>query len=858
MKASFYLRTMARESRGMRRRLLFFIACLAVGVAAVVSVAGLAASLDGAIRSEARQLLAADLAVSGWDAPPEENLDRILATVGETEKALVKELVTVVAAPPRSDPAAPDRAVPGPSRLVELKAVDGSYPFYGNLEVNPPRPLAELLTPETAVAAPELLTALGLAVGDVLKVGGESYRIAGVVTSEPDRLGGAFTLGPRLFLSIDGLARARLESRGSRVRHRILVKLPETLTLTRLAALAESLEEELGTPYRVETWVEAQPALRRGIRRAERFLGLVALLSLLAGGIGVAQTVRAYLAGRMDAIAVLKCLGLRPRQILVLYLGQTALLGLLGSLAGIALGLAIELAVPHFLDGLIAPGALDPWQPGPVLRGLGLGVGVALLFSLPPLLSVRQVPPARVLRRNAEPLPTGRWVGLGTGALLVGGIFALAAAQSGSLRLGAGFTGALAVAAALLAGAAWLTTRLAGSLAGRVGEGRVGEGRLALSQGLAALARPGSGTLGAIMALGLGVLVVLAMSLVQRHLSARFEADLPTAAPNLFLINIQPEQWQGVEGLLRKEGAENLDSVPVVTARLAVVDGKTVEELRDDKKGGSRRWALTREQQLTYLDRLPPDNEILEGALWSDPEHPEISVEEEFAEWLDLSIGSVLRFDIQGVPAELTVTSIRRVDWESFGINFYLVVEPGVLEEAPQQRIAAFRLPRGEEQRVQDLLAAGFPNVTLFNVREILEKVGGVIRKVGLGVRLLGGFTVLAGIAILAGAISATTARRGREVALLKTLGMTRFAVVRIFSIEYTLVGLAAGLIGTVGGGVLAWAVLTWGMEIPFDFEPGLYLAALGGSIALAVVAGLAASLRALGRRPVEVLRAEG
>jgi putative ABC transport system permease protein len=901
---------MLRESRGQRRRLLFFTACLAIGVAAVVAVAGLASSLDRSIRGEARQLLAADLVVQGRSpAPPQ--VQAALAALPEAQpvqveqtpgpqapirqapvrQARVQELVTIAAAAPRGE-------VPGPSRLVELKAVSPGYPFYGTLRLDPERPLSELLDASTALAAPELLAALGLAPGDPIKIGSATFRIAGAVVSEPDRLSGTFSLGPRLLVSTDGLARAELTGRGSRVSHRLLVKLPPALARERVREIAAALKEAAGPAFRVETYTEAQPELRRGLARAERFLGLVALLSLSAGGIGVAQTVRAWLAGRMDSIAVLKCLGVRPREVLALYLGQTALLGLAGSAVGALAGIGVMLVVPRLLPEFIPAAAVRPFQPAAVARGLALGTGVALLFSLPTLAAVRRVPPARVLRRDAEPVPPSRWARAVAGLAVAAGLFALAAAQSGSPLLGAGFVAGIAAATGALAGAAWLLTRLASQVRERLGSRPL---PVALGHGLAALARPGAATFGALVALGLGVLVVLSMSVVEDRLSARLRADLPAEAPTVFLLGIQPDQWPEVERLLAGQGATRIDSVPVVTARLAAIDGRTAEELlaegratgaeagegrpdggrgeqgqagaegsgetRRDRAGpgrerrdegrrdGSRRWALTREQRLTYLETLPADNQIIAGTLWSDPSLPELSIEEEFASDLGLRLGSRLTLDIQGVPLELAVTSLRRVEWETFGINFFLVAEPGALDEAPQQRLAAARLPPGSEQGTQDLLVSRFPNVTLLNVRAILEKVAAVLEKLGLGVRFLGGFTVLSGIAILAGAVAAGAARRGREVALLKTLGMTRLGVACVFSVEYCLVGLAAGLIGAVGGGVLAWAVVTEGMELPWSFDGRFYLAAVAGSALLAVVAGLAASSGALRQRPIEVLR---
>jgi len=865
---SFYFRALLRESRGSRGRFVFFVACLSVGVAAVVAVAGLSSSLDEGIHKEARQLLAADLAVdASRPLPPDLDLDKLgLAGVQRTE---IRETVTVVAAPPAA--ATPDR--PGASQLVELKVVKGEYPFYGELKLRPQRPLSELLRPDTAVVAAEMLTHLGLHIGDTLRIGGQPFRIAGEVLAEPDRVSVSMTLGPRVFLAAEGFDRTGLAARGSRIGYRTLIKLPAGLdpALERIQERLRSVLPE--TVYRVQSYREAQPSLRENLARVERFLGLVALLSLFVGGIGVAQSVRAWLAGRLDAIAILKCLGMRPREIFPLYLGQTALLGLAGSVVGIVAGAAVELLLPSLFPDLIPAELIRPWQPLALVRGLGLGVGVAVLFSLPPLSAVLRVPPARVLRREAEPLPIHRWTTALTVVALGLGVWIMASVQAHSWDLGARFTGGVALAAGLLAGAAALVSRWVRRLP------REAVRSLSLRHGLSALARPGAAAMSAIVALGLGVLVVVAMSLVQQRLTAEISAEVPRDAPTAFLIDIQPAQWPGVEALLRQQGATNIESVPVVMARLAAIDGTSVEELartwdenpgrgrpgerregeHEGARGGQRRgrWALTREQRLTYLRELPKDNEIVAGKLWSDPRRAEVSVEQEYAENLGIHLGSTLRFDIQGVPVDLAVTSLRTVDWRTFGINFFLVVEPGVLDKAPQQRLAAIRLPRGSEQRVQDLLVASYPNVTVLRIREILEKIVKVLDRIGLGIRFLGGFTVLAGVAILAGAVSAGSARRGREVALLKTLGMTRRGVAAAFAVEYALIGLVAAAIGAGGGYLLAWGVITRGFEMRWQLQPWPFAAALLAGVVLTVLAGLAASLRALEMRPIEVLRTE-
>ncbi|MBI5017046.1 MAG: ABC transporter permease [Deltaproteobacteria bacterium] len=851
MRLSLYSRAWVWESRGAFGRLAFFGACLAVGVAAVVAVAGLSDGVEQALRAEARNLLAADLQVEGHRPLPT-SLSAAVAAVPGARWVEVRQLPTVAAAPGRAGAA-------GPSELVELKAVGPGYPFYGTLQLEPRRALSDLLTPDAAVVAPELLERLGLRVGGHLLLGGAAFRVVGTVDAEPDRIAFSLTLGPRVFVSLEGLRRTGLETLGSRIEYRALVALPAGVSSARAEAVANRLRAALPDPsaFRVQTYTQAQPNLRRALDRGTRFLGLVALLSLLIGGIGVAQTVRAWLAERIDSIAVLQCLGVRPREILALYLGHTALVAMVGSAVGAAAGVAVQAAAGRLAQGLLPASALRLWQPAALLRGMSLGVGVALLFSLPLLMALRRVPPVRVLRHDAEPLPPSRWAQAATVLALAGGVLGTAWAQSGSAAMGAEFTAGLAGAVLILG----LAARAAARLAAAVPERWVA-GRVSLRHGLGALARPGAGTLGAVVGLGLGVLLVLAMYLVQARLGAELGGELPRDAPTAFLLDVQPDQWAGVRTILEAKGATRIDSVPVVMARLKAVDGRSVAELASkastqDGERGRRRWVFTREQRLTYLRALPPGNEVVEGRLWSDPRRPEVSVEDDFARDLGARLGSTLTFDVQGVPLDLEVTSLRRVEWRTFGINFFLVVEPGVLESAPQFRLVSARLPPGGEQRAQDLLAARYPNVTLLKVRAILEKILAVLNRVALGVQFLGGFTVVAGIAILAGAVSAGSVRRGREVALLKTLGMTRRGVAAAFALEYALVGAVAGLIGSAGAGVAAWAVLTRGMEIPFRLDALPYAAAVAASVLLAVTAGLAASGRALGRRPVDVLRAE-
>lgn len=851
MRARILVRLCLRESRGSRGRLAVFVLCLAVGVAAVVAVAHLSDALRGGIRSRARELLAADLVVSGRAALPPA-LDALLADTTVSARADTIELVSVVAAPPQGE-------VPGPSRLAEIKAVDGPYPHYGQLVLQPDGPLSALLDEQSAVVASELLSSLGLAQGDELRIGGVAFRIAGQVLAEPDRLNFSLASGPRVFISRAGLARTPLLGFGARARWRALLALPAGTLPADVERLERTLEEGLSeeASIRVETYTDAQPSLRRGVDRAESFLGLLALLSLLIGGIGVAQTVQAWLTQRLASIAILRCLGVRPREVLTLYVLQTTLLGLAGSAVGVVAGVLVAAALPHVLRAeeflpSLPLGALSAWQPWAALRGLALGTGVGLLFALPALLTARAVPPLLVLRRDAEFVRRGRAARTLMLAVIGAGVFAAAWAQSESLLFAGLFTGGLAAVSGALA----LAARGLVWLAARAPRRRLG---LRLRHGLAALARPDAGTRSGTVALGVGSAVVLALQLVQARLDDALSNAVPAAAPTEFLIDIQPGQWEQVQSQLVAQQAESIESVPVVMARLSAIDGVVIDELvRSRPRGAGRpRWVLTREQRLTWMETLPAGNRITEGSLWSDPARLEVSLEEGFAEDLDVGLGSVLRFDVAGRPVELLVTSLRDVEWSTFGINFFVVAEPGALDDAPSVRLAAARLPPGGGQRLQDALALAAPNVSVIRVHEILEKLRGVMTQVALGVRLLGLFSVVAGIAILAGSIGTGAWLRRREIALLKTLGATRGDVATIHAVESALVGAVAGVLGAVGGAALAGTVSLSLLELPWQFDVWPVLLTVPAAALLSAAAGRVASARALAIEPLAVLRTE-
>jgi putative ABC transport system permease protein len=844
MTFALFWRSLWRESRGARGRLLFFAACVAVGVTAVVGVAALSDAVELGIRTRSRELLGGDLAIeSRTDLGDTSRFFSPRLLAAKPARLEMRVLSTMVHTPS------------GASQLAELKAVDVSqspYPLTGQLTLEPARPLSELLDDESVLVSP----ALKLAVGDTLFVGGQAFRVAGQVVSEPDPVTFSFSFGPRVLMTRAALERTGLLGLGQRLRFRTLLRFAPNTSEATLKAYKRALEASIpggGTYVRVETHADAQPALRETLERVERYMGLVALLSLLVASVGVAQIVSTWLAQATPQTAIMRCLGLRPREIMALYLGHVILLALVGSLVGSALGAALPALVALARPELV-PGPLEltlPWAA--MLRGWLLGLGVALVFSLPPLTAVWKVSPALVLRAEVAPLPVPRALRLLAAGLLLTGVFGAAYAQTGKLPLAAAFAGGVSLLGVLL----WLGARALLWAIGRLPRERM---PALLWQGAAALARPGAGAVGSIVVLGMGALVVLGLSLVQGVLAREIVEALPPEAPSLFMMDIQPDQWPGVERSLQQAGATHVQSVPVIMGRLRAVDGRAVETLVQERAATATeqdrpRWVLTREQRMTSLPSLPESNQLVAGELWKDPAPNEVSVEVEFARDLGAQLGSTLTFDVQGVPMDFRVTSLRSVMWRSFAINFFLVVEPGYLDDAPQSRFAGARLPPSAEQALQDQLATGYPNISVLRVHQLIERAAALFEQAALAVRLLGGFAIVTGLLVLTGAVAASQLRRAREAALLKVLGLTRLRVIAMFATEYALLGAVSGLIAVLGAYTLA-ALFTRAV-LELDTPPSLAVCAIGfiGTIVFSLGAGLLASARALNVPPLAVFR---
>jgi len=838
----FEIRMALRELRGGARHIVSLFGCVALGVAAIVAVGTLAATVDRTLTREAKTLLGGDLEVRSarpLEASAEaaiERLRRAGATVTE-----IRELVAM------------SRQGEGTSLLVELKAIDGSYPLYGHLTTAPADPLPVLLGNRGVVVEPEVLRRLDVEPGDRITIGAETFTIRGVVGSEPDRATGFFALGPRVFLARSALDGTGLVQPGSRVRYRTLLRLPPALAPR---SARQALARDLADPtIRVVALDEAQPGLRRSLTQLASYLGLVGLASLLVGGIGVASAIGSLMKRRRATIAVLKCLGAESRTILRTYLVQSLLIGLAGSVAGALLGLAGQPLVLRLLAGLVPFPLVTGIDAGALVRGVAMGGLTTVLCAVWPLLEIRAIPPSLVLRRDVEIdrlrfRPPWR-----AGLPIVAGLAALALWQAGSLGIAGIFLGGAVAALAILALLARLLV---------VGERALPRPRtFAWRQGLAGLRRPGGHASGVIVALGVGVMLLVAVALLDASLRQHMDHAAREDTPSFFFVDIQPDQRDTFTALLAQTGGTPAVLTPVVRSRLAEIDSVPVTREAIERRrtrGDDRTWYFTRDYVLTWAAEVPTTNRISRGRWWTAAEaaaRARISVEADAAKYLGVDVGSTLTFDVQGVRITAEVMSLREVDWQTLSTNFFVIFSQGALDGAPTTFVATARVPRAREAPLQDAVTARLPNVTAVPVRDVLERVASVLDRIAVAVRVMALLTVATGLVVMAGALAASRSQRLYESVVLRALGATRGAVARAFAVEYACLGAVAGLGGTLLAVALAWGVLRFVLEVPPHVPPAALALGILLSTGVALAVGFLATFRLLGQKPLPILRQE-
>ncbi|MGC9950010.1 MAG: FtsX-like permease family protein [Bryobacteraceae bacterium] len=841
-----------RDLRSSPAKFLFVILAVAVGVGALTGVRSFSRAFHTLLMRQARTLMAGDVSLRVFAQPTTEQTAAITALEKRGARdTSVTETLTMANTAEAPDP-----------MLVAVKAIDPAvYPFYGEVKLDPPAALRAVLDAGSAAISDDLLIRLKARVGGTLRLGGQDFRIAAVLVSEPDRLTGSINVGPRVMISRAGLDRTGLISLGSRAAQRYLFLLPPRAPDVQQVRneLKQAFPEGMIADYR-----ETHPIITRGLERSTTFLSLISLIALIVGALGVATAMHAHLQQKMDTIAILKCLGARSGQVLRIYLTQTLALGLAGGVLGVAFGTLVQRAFPVLI------GRFFPVPPHmgldlvPAAQGLAIGILTTLLFTLPTLLGIREIRPAVIFRREmteARPDWLRRWShsrqALATAAAILAGIGLIAAWLAGtalrdSLHIGAYFAGGLLVSLLVIAAVAWLLLR--GLRLLMRGSGRALPA--ALRQGIANLYRPGNHAQTVLVTLGTGVMFTLTVYLVQHAVLTEMMQNAPPGMPNVFMLDIPGAQRQALTDLLkRQKGIETPPEIlSSVAVRLTSVNGVPVEKLGLQEWG--RRFLRTR--SVTTAPARPHETEILSGAWWdAHPSTPQVCASEEAARTLHLKAGMALDWTAWGRTLHSNLACIQRTDSVRMNARFEFIFSPGSLEGFPAIYYGSVRVKPRDVAAVQRAVYEKMPTITVINMADVLEIVQQVVDQIALVVRFVSAFTIVAGAIILASSVAGTRFGRVREVVILKTLGATRRRVAGIFSMEFLVLGAAAGLLGSALATGFTAVVVKRLLKAEFHFDPAADLFSIALTALVAVAAGWLASYRILGQKPLEVLRDE-
>lgn len=871
----FVLRMAWRESRASGSRLLLLTAAISIGVGALVAISSFTDNLRTAVEGQSRALMGGDISLSARSTPDSALtvlLDSVTRAAGSDP---VRDRATVInfagmAYVPRTSG----------TRLVQVSGVSGGYPFYGQVRTTPAGAWSRLGDGHYTLVDPSFLTALGAAIGDTMSLGESRFVIAGTVTSFPGDVGIRSAFGPRVFIPAAYLDETRLLTFGSRAEYQWFLRTPATIDTK---ALANTWRNRLRLKQAgIRTAVESEENLKEFLDQLGRYLGLVALIALLLGGIGVGSAVQVFIRRKRDGIAILRCLGATSGQVFGIYLLQAVVMGFAGSAIGVVLGLLLQLALPSVFGAFLPLDVAVRPSPAAILTGLGVGIWVALVFALLPLLAVRTVPPLAVLRRDVDTaaLPRAdRWTWAARAALGLS-VVALAGLQVANALQGLIFAASIGTALLILWAAAlgltralrrWFPHRLA----------------YVYRQGLANLYRPANQTVAVVLALGFGAFLLGALAVMQHNLLRQLKLDGGIGRPNLVFFDVQPDQRADVEALIRGQGLALQPAVPIVPMRIAAINGKraaemladTTEQPRESQRpperqrggqGGRRagdrpaRWALRREFRSTYRDTSVSSEKVVVGDWWTAGEpkagpgpYP-ISMETGVASDLNVTIRDTITWDIQGIQVVTVIKNLRTVNWARFEPNFFVVFPNGPLDDAPQSFVLLTRVDDAAAMgRLQRLVVEQHPNVTSIDLTSIQQTIEKIVASVVLAIQFMALFSVSTGVVVLIGALATSRFQRIRESALLKTLGATRRQVVGIMVTEYAALGLLASIVAMGLASLGGWGLMKWVFKIPFTV-PWVAFGLLGLlTVTLTVVTGLWTSMSLFRQSALEVLRAE-
>ena len=820
-------RMLGRELRSGELRLLF--AALVVAVAAVTAVGFFADRVRLALDSEAQQLMGGDLVLIADQPWPSAVIDE--ARRRGLEQAETLTFPSMVLAN-------------GQAQLADIKAVSSSYPLRGRLSAaqqigEPGQPVGQGPQAGSVWLDERLATALQAAPGDRVTLGQRQLQVAAILTQEPDRSFNLFALAPRLLMHVDDIASSGLVQFGSRVTYRrLLTGEPKTV-----AGFRKWLEARLSRGQRLEDAQNARPEIRSALDRAQRFLGLASLLTVVLSAVSVALAARRYMQRHLDACAVMRCFGITQFGLIRLHAALFLWLALLAIGLGAMLGFATHFVLLRWLGSLLA---INLPLPGWLPLGQGAAVAAVLLFgfAFPPLLQLSKVPTLRVLRRELGPPTPFLLGGYALGLLFLAGLMVLVA---GDRRLGGlavlGFAGALLVF--------WSLARLAvGAVAGLRSGGGFG-----WRQGLASLARHRSASALQIVALAIGLMAMLLLTVTRGQLLETWQKAVPADAPNRFVINIQPDQLPSLGERLAKAGIK-AELSPMVRARLIEIGGRPVSAASypDDERA---QRLIEREFNLSWRSDPPPGNRLVAGR-WFGPDEAGqglASVEEGLAQTLGIGLGNELVFMVAGQEKRVVVSSLRRLDWDSMRVNFFVLTPPGVIDDAPTSYITSFHLPEAQQAFGRQLVMQ-FPNLTIIDVGAVLRQFQGVVGQVAGAVQFIFLFTLLAGAVVLYSALASAFDERRYELAIMRALGAHRRQLRQAMLTELAVTGTTAGLIAALGASALGQVIARRVFELSLPFDPLLLLYSAAGGAVLSVAVGWLAMRRLLQTPPLLALRA--
>ena len=820
------LKSLQRDWRTGELRLI--CAAVIIAVASLTSVHFFTDRVQQATESHATELLAADLVIGSPNPIPVEVIDQARAAGLETTLTTGFRSVVIYG----------DRM-----QMAEVKAVAAGYPIRGKLRTattlfGEETVADDLPGPGTVWADSRLIQALGLGVGDDLNLGASQLKVARFLAYEPDRGGDLFNIGPRLLMNQSDLPATRLILPGSRIQYRLLVG----GNLAAVQAFHETVEQKYQRQLRIQSIRDARPELKTALDRAEQFLGLAALVSVALAGLAVAMSAQRYATRHFDNCAIMRCLGSTQKTITQLYLTQLFILAIGSSLLGSGLGYLAQAGLSALASGFMQD-ALPAPSLRPVLTGLATGIITVLGFAMPQILRLRSVSPLRVLRRDLQPVP----VRLQTTYLLAIIVLALMTPwQSGNFRLTAYvFAGMLVTGLALTVGARLLIYWLS-RLRSRVG--------VAYRYGLANIARRKQQSVSQILGIGLGVMVMLLLTLVRTDLLESWRDRLPLGTPNYFLINIQPDQIAALQAYLQQHGVPGASMNVMIRARLAAINGKPVQVDRPANEEFRRR--ADRDYNLTWAAELRNSNRIISGKWWDDKSTgpAEFSLEQGIARELGVDLDDTLTFNIDGRDVTGRISSIRFIDWDSFDVNFFVVASPGSLDGFPGTWLTSLYLPPQQRPLLIDLVKT-FPSVTVIDVDAIVTQVRAIMDQVIHTVEFVFGFTLLAGLVVLLAALQTTHDERLRESALLSALGASRRQILASLVAEFMCLGFAAGLLAAFAASSVEALLARSIFQMEFVLNPWVWVIAPTVCLVLILAGGLAGTRKVLKTPPIVALR---